>query len=105
MIFSGEGFVDEFRYFSDGEIFVIEFDGLKILFANIEKISYNDKEKLQQLFSENKFDFAFVNGYDFSGVEAKVTASGGENDSANYSTSMMGNFTYNFDKNYAWGLD
>ena len=105
MVSSGEGYVGDFAYSTDGKNFIIEFDGLKIFFTNDERISYNESVELAQILSENEFDFVFICDYDFSGYSNFVSASAGADSNANYCTQNLGNFTYSFDKNYAWGID
>ena len=100
---AGSGTEGAFTYSTDGEIFIVEFDGLKILFTNDRSISYNDREKLSSYLSQQGFDFVFIDGYDFSSSKTFVAAGEGQN--ADYLPSEIGNFTYSFDKNVAWGID
>ena len=102
---SGEGQAGDFNYKSDGGIFVVEFDGIKILFTNDESISYNDKEKLREILAKERFDFVFIKEYDFPISKTYVATSDKKGLYADISLQNLGNFTYNFEKNFAWGID
>ena len=102
---AGDGSIGDFIYSVDEENFIIDFDGYKIFFANNFSISYNEKEKIDEILTSNDFDFVFVNGYEFSASHNFVTASDKENQNVDFSTQKLGNFVYSFNNNTVWGLD
>ena len=105
MLASGEGQAGDFYYKTDGAIFIIEFDGVKILFTNDESISYNVKDKLREILARQTFDFVFIKDYDFPILKSYVACCDEEDIRADFSLQTLGNFTYNFDKKLAWGID
>lgn len=105
MLATGEGQAGDFYYKTDGSSFIVEFDGIKIFFTNDESISYNDKERLREILAQQTFDFVFIKDYEYPISKTYIATSDEEEMYADISMKNLGNFTYNFEKKLAWGID
>ncbi len=105
MLATGEGQAGDFYYKTDGSSFIVEFDGIKIFFTNDESISYNDKERLREILAQQTFDFVFIKDYEYPISKSYIATSDEEEMYADISMKNLGNFTYNFEKKLAWGID
>lgn len=96
-----EGYVGDFKFKIDNQIYIFEFDGVKILWTNLSSSSYND-EKITSALNEGGFDFVFAPKYN---SEAKDYFLVSEAPSGDYNFNKNGSFRYAFDSRKLWRID
>lgn len=102
VFFQPEGQAGDFKFRIDGDIYIFEFDGVKILFTNGYKSVYNDNA-IKRALGEGGFSFVYAENFgekqDSSTFHASFSGGG------DYSFKESGSFKYAFADGRVWRLD
>ena len=89
------GFVGDFKFSVEDDIYIIEFDDVKILFTNLSNSRYNVLAIEQKLNSQN-FDFVFAKNYQPTQQINGFFASSSASEYCDYAIDDLGSFSYSF---------
>lgn len=99
-----QGFVGDFKYRIVDNVYVVEFDNIKILFANISDTSYNN-DVIETLLDEGGYDFVYTTKYQPKSEGDYFMVTNEENKFSDYCVGDGGSFRYVFEDAKTWRID